>query len=329
MLSTLKNFYDDLTLFGITSILTWLLLLFTVLSYLDTKHYLLDLFSHFRVQLFVLAFIATVTFGVLKKYFGLVLALGTAMANAVSILPYYLVLQSPSLSFKRAELSVLLSNVLTRNTNKQALIELVRRVDPDLLVLLEIDEQWVQALREIEADYSENIIEARADNFGVAIYSKYPLTDSEVLTWGGAGLPSIKTKLLFDGNEVSIIATHPLPPIGKLPSLLRNDQLSAIAEHVSNFPGELIVLGDFNVTMWSSVMQQFEEKSELVNARRGFGILPTWPSFMPLLLIPIDHCFVSSSIEVVEMRRERYVGSDHYPLFIKLKFGGDSPSAAN
>ena len=56
----------------------------------------------------------------------------------------------------------------------------------------------------------------------------------------------------------------------------------------------------------------------LRNARSGFGILPTWPTFMPVLYIPIDHCLVTKEIDIIKLRTGRNVGSDHLPLIADL-----------
>ncbi len=97
----------------------------------------------------------------------------------------------------------------------------------------------------------------------------------------------------------------------------RNRQLAAIGDYVAKVKNPLLI-GDFNVTMWSSYYKVFVSKAGLRNARRSFGIIPTWSTFRPLLYIPIDHCFVGRDMKVLNIRTGRHVGSDHLPLITDL-----------
>lgn len=80
----------------------------------------------------------------------------------------------------------------------------------------------------------------------------------------------------------------------------------------------VIIAGDLNTTMWSPYYKRLARDSGLANARKGFGILATWPSFYPFLRIPIDHYLVSPEVRVVDLRMGPKFGSDHRPLVADL-----------
>ena len=40
--------------------------------------------------------------------------------------------------------------------------------------------------------------------------------------------------------------------------------------------GPIMVVGDLNATMWSAPYRSLIDSTGLRNARRGFGILPSW-----------------------------------------------------
>jgi endonuclease/exonuclease/phosphatase (EEP) superfamily protein YafD len=86
-------------------------------------------------------------------------------------------------------------------------------------------------------------------------------------------------------------------------------------------PEPKICVGDLNASLWSPVYLDFAKQTKLTNVRQGFGLLPTWPTFMGFnwLMIPIDHCLVSSDICVVNAQTGERIGSDHLPLIVELK----------
>lgn len=71
-------------------------------------------------------------------------------------------------------------------------------------------------------------------------------------------------------------------------------------------------------------------RASLLDSRRGFGWMPTWPVLSPpgivatlvgaLFAIPIDHVLVSPGIGVADRRTGPPFGSDHLPLKVDLMF---------
>ena len=117
---------------------------------------------------------------------------------------------------------------------------------------------------------------------------------------------------------LTIINTHPTIPLGRPRYEARNAQLQSIAEIVKATTGNVILAGDFNTSMWSPAYSALLETTGLRDARRGVGVLPTWPTLMPFAMIPIDHVLVSDDVRVVEIRRGERTGSDHLPLLISF-----------
>jgi len=100
----------------------------------------------------------------------------------------------------------------------------------------------------------------------------------------------------------------------------RDDQLRAAAKFLANKPKPSILLGDLNVTPWSSPFQHLLRQGGLRDTAIGFGIHPTWPSYLWPMRIPIDHCLVSPGLRATKREVGRNVGSDHFPLLIELEF---------
>jgi endonuclease/exonuclease/phosphatase (EEP) superfamily protein YafD len=80
----------------------------------------------------------------------------------------------------------------------------------------------------------------------------------------------------------------------------------------------VIVAGDFNATPFSPIFRKVIKISGLKDSREGFGWQPSWPTYVPLLWLPIDHILVSSEIQVHNRATGSFIGSDHYPVFADL-----------
>jgi endonuclease/exonuclease/phosphatase (EEP) superfamily protein YafD len=123
---------------------------------------------------------------------------------------------------------------------------------------------------------------------------------------------------------LSVVTVHPRPPLRPHHFRHRNVQLRDAASVVQALPAPKILVGDLNTSLWSPYYAQVIRQTGLYNARQGFGLAPTWPTFMPwpFLRIPIDHCLVSPDIRVLTMRTGRNIGSDHLPLIVELMVPG-------
>ena len=74
----------------------------------------------------------------------------------------------------------MVSNVLTPNNNTQALVDLVQQKRPDVLITLESDQKWQDALTVIEPDYPYTVKVPLDNLYGMHLYSKFELIDPEI-----------------------------------------------------------------------------------------------------------------------------------------------------
>ena len=109
-----------------------------------------------------------------------------------------------------------------------------------------------------------------------------------------------------------------MPPLGVDGFRARNQQLDSVADLLNEREGAKVLIGDLNATMWGHHFQRFVDRTGLHNVRRGFGVLPTWPTQLPFAMIPIDHCLVSAGFDVRSVRTGPAIGSDHLPLLVEL-----------
>ena len=311
----MKQIFLRLSILG-----TIVLALFSVAGYLGKLNLYFELTSHFRLQYLILAACAIPLLLLLRVKKAWLAVCGFCLVvNLAEILPY---LPQPNInsvsSTSTQPLRVLVANVLSSNQRYPEVISLIRAEKPDLAVFIEINTAWTRALEPIEDILPNAVVHPREDNFGIAIYSKVPLEDATAKEFGLRNSVSILATIAVNGQKLSIVATHPVPPIGTTLFSKRNQHLAELASYIQQQQNPTIAIGDFNTTMWSPYYKSFIRTTGLRNSRSGFGIQPTWPTQLPLLFIPLDHCLVSPSITVANSRTGSNVGSDHLPLIADL-----------
>ena len=302
-------------------LLTVLILIPAGMSLLAPLHWAIELSSHFLPHYcaaLTICFIALLCFR--DRYWSVAAAFG-ALLTALPIVPWYVGGNSPQTSSAGTSLRILLSNVYTANTQSGRLLELLKTENVDLAVLQEVDGRWVNELEPLKATLPEMKVIPREDNFGIGVWSRFKLEHVQVMELGPFEVPTISVELEVGGRRVAVFATHPVPPASAEGAQGRDVQLQELAEKAAQSQLPVIVLGDLNTTMWSPAYRRFEKKSGLKNARRGFGVLPTWPAQFRWVGIPLDQCLVSPEIQVANARVGRPIGSDHLPLVVDLIIG--------
>lgn len=289
-------------------------------SIFDDLNRYFELMSHFKFTYLIVSIVCCGLLFFYNSYKASIALLALTIVHLVSIIPWYLTPESASANKYETRLTLLHSNVLTSNTQYNLFEQLLAKETPDIVVLQEVNRDWVKGLTRALSTYKYRIEQPQNDNFGIAIYSKLPFISGDVIALGELGLPSIEVTFSLDGQNVTLLATHPIPPISHAYYSSRNEQLIYVAARLAERSGAKILVGDLNVTMWSSDYANLEAISGLNNARRGFGILPTWPANIPLLMIPIDHVLTSDHFVINNFKLGDNVGSDHLPVIVELAY---------
>lgn len=299
---------------------------FSVATAFDHLHRYLELFSHFRLQYFVASVLLTIPFVVMRWRGYIVIGLATIALNAWLVVPWYLPQASAADSGATAAetFKLMLANVLASNHDPDRFIELVRAEQPELIVMQEATPAWLASLSAIDSAYPYRLAEPRDDPFGIALYSRFPLDSTTIIESPPNGFPDLIAVARIGGARLTLISTHPIPPLGVANYGARNLQLDGVARLAARTPGAVVVVGDLNTTIWAHHYRRFEEISGLRSARRGFGVVPTWPLFLLPAMIPIDHCLVSEHVTVTDFRSGPRIGSDHLPIFVSLTLDNEA-----
>jgi endonuclease/exonuclease/phosphatase (EEP) superfamily protein YafD len=308
----------SVTLTGLLQAAAIVTVLFSLATSFDFVHRNIELYSHFRPQYFAVSLLLLAVFTVLRNPVYAVLLLVTTAFNASYVLPWYFggaAVESDN------TIRLLHVNVFSRNDQYDRLFDLVDAERPDIIFLQEVSREWRDATLTLHEDYPYNYVEARDGNFGIAMFSRMPLDSVEHVASPPLDYPTIVATMTVNGATLTLINTHPTVPVSRLLYEARNEQLRSIAALANQAAGAVILTGDLNASVWGRAYRKLEATTGLRNTRRGFGILPTWPTFLPFAMIPIDHALVSDGIGVVATRTGAHIGSDHLPLIVEFAVG--------
>jgi len=298
------------------SLIAGLTCIATIVGYLGRQWWFFELFSHFRVQYFFILGACSLIFLAMRNHRMAMLALALALVN-FSVIGNYQGENSVQASIAAGNertVRALLVNVNNGNHAYAKLDRLVSSTSPDIVVLVEVSEAWMQALQPLLKHYP--YAEGWGNKYGVALLSRLLLQDAAVKVIGNAGLPSVIARFAIDGRRLTLIGTHAFSPITWRRARDRNEQFRELAKFVSCQEDSIILLGDLNVTPWSPFFKDFLRSTGLLDSREGFGLQPSWPTWFPPAWIPIDHVLVSSNVTVYDRKIERDIGSDHYPVVV-------------
>ncbi len=289
-----------------------------------------------RLQILVVGFITFVLFLVLEHpwtWFNQLLFIGLIAALAYQlkmVLPYTFVWKKQVKQVKQDQLdpqrqiSLIVSNVLTTNNQYHLLIEQVQTHQPDLVLTLETDQTWQNELAVIEADYPYRVAVPLDNLYGMHLYSKLKLSNTQVKFILSDEIPSIHTTVILrSGQPVRLYCLHPKPPspTEAKDSTLRDAELLIVGDQIKDLDESCIVMGDLNDVAWSRTTRLFQRISGLLDPRVGRHYVNTFHADYPFFRWSLDHVFHSTDFALVHMERLPHVGSDHFPVFLILQTG--------
>ena len=321
----------------------------TAVTLLSTDAWWIRVFDFPRLQIAVILVLTLTGYAVLR-FFGRLRTWEYALAGVVGLaliwqliyIAPYTPLYPKQMSDSHAEvdsnrISLLIYNVLYDNREVEALRDLIRDTDPDIILLSEPTHWWLEQLDGLQEDYPYTIFQPQENHYGKLLYSRLELDDPEIRFLIDPKVPSILTGVrLRSGTVVTLYGVHPRPPGVKPPeedkdggeddgeredSDMRDAELLLIAKEVGEMGDvPVIVAGDFNDVAWSRTTHLFQRTSGLLDPRVGRGFINTFNTRSRLIRYPLDHVFASRHFLLGELRRLPDIGSDHFPILVVLDY---------
>ncbi len=215
--------------------------------------------------------------------------------------------------------SLLSLNVLQDNRDYRRTLDLIAETQPELLLLMETDQAWLEAMEPALSQYRHRFEAPLSNKYGMIFATMLPVESGHILNLADEGTPSVHAILRNRaGQRFRVAALHPRPPLPGSDTDARDAELVMAAHFVrrSNLPA--IVLGDFNDVGWSHTSRLARRVGEYVDPRIGRGFFATFPASWPAFRWPLDHLFFTEEFALGAMEVGRNVGSDHLPVLATI-----------
>jgi endonuclease/exonuclease/phosphatase (EEP) superfamily protein YafD len=315
----------------------------TLLSLSSNPHWFVRGWDFPRVQIVVIGLMLAAIYGGIRATAGVenvvsawpfwTLAIALTLWHGFRIMPYTRLLSKQSADTRAdlvadhleddATVRMVMSNVEMENNQYEQWMQTMRLVDPDLLLIVEIDESWVDGIADFIDEYPHRVIEARDNWYGMMMLSRLPIDRFEVRHLVQEDIPSIDAYVRLNNNTlIRFIGVHPRPPepIRDTDAIARDAELTLWGQELADEQGPVIIGGDLNDVAWSQTTRLFLRVSGMLDPRRGRGFFNSFHADHWFMRFPLDHIFHSTHFTVSKIQRMQHVGSDHFPIMIDLRY---------
>jgi endonuclease/exonuclease/phosphatase (EEP) superfamily protein YafD len=318
--------------------LTALLLLVTLLSAVPSNQWWLRIWDFPRSQILGLMVLALVLVWLVPPRRWRILALPLVLAigwQAYRIHPFTPLVR-PEIAFADAQsapdascFTVLSLNVLQDNRDFARTAALLRRTDPDMLLLLETDAAWERAMAPVLARYPQRLSRPIDNTYGLIFATRLPVEDARIENIAEEDTPSVTAIVTAGDERFRMLGLHPRPPHPGQDTEERDAEIAIAARLAAETKLPVLAFGDFNDVAWSHTSRLFKRIGGYLDPRVGRGTYATFPAGWPMLGWPLDHLFVTPEFLVRDLAVLEDVGSDHLPIHAEVCLVPASGKARN
>jgi endonuclease/exonuclease/phosphatase (EEP) superfamily protein YafD len=301
---------------------------------LNLRTWPFELFHHFAPHYIVVALLVCLVFAGFRNGLSAATALtlalffGAAYKHAPqplekgTLAPFgaALAFDFEGMSSRTRRLTLITHNLMADNWHYRELYAWLASRPADVVVLQEVSTGLSAMLRNLRNIYPHQIIvggddpsdSERARSLeGLAVLSRHPVLEHEVLRPAGGADPGLIARLSIAGaDDPWLVVLHPRDPLIPADLAARDRYFAEIAEAITRLDGPVIIAGDFNATPYTPAFQALLK----VTRTTTFTDFPaTFPATMGPFGIPIDHVLVGG-IRLADLRALPSIGSDHRPL---------------
>lgn len=293
--------------------------------------WLADLFVHFKLHYLVAGGIGLIVFALLRRPWLSCIAAVTVALNVFPVIQYFNTSpldsaigavkasvpsagsagQSTIDTPATAQFRVASANIYKHNERYDLVERWIRRLQPDVVVLLEAHDIWHRQMQARLPEYPHQVLVTGPGKVGKLIVSRLRFDHLQELPAVGRRSPIPVITFQSQQAPFKLFALHASWPLKKQWADFRNRELAQLSQSARASTVPFVAVGDFNITPFSRHFQQTLRDGQLTRAAAGRGWLPTWPTFFLPAGIQIDHMLTSAQIGVIDYQVGDGLGSDH------------------
>lgn len=210
-------------------------------------------------------------------------------------------------------------NVKVKNTGYGDVAAQVRRIDPDVLFLMETDAKWVAEMEPVLANYPQVHRHPQPHAFGLVFATRLPTSKVNIVENTHRDTPTLYATLQLAGAApVEFIGLHPKPPLPDWNTEERDQNIVNAGRQTPDRLPNAFVMGDFNDVPWSRTTTKFRETGAWRDPRIGRGTYPTFPSDYRAFGWPLDQLMLKGNLDLTGFEVLPDNGSDHRAMLARL-----------
>ncbi|MDF2978513.1 MAG: hypothetical protein K0S40_3241 [Actinomycetospora sp.] len=226
------------------------------------------------------------------------------------------------------ELTVFTASAYVGRADPDALAQIVRTRNPDVVVLPEARGRLRDSLQQAIVDesggeegtsgYRVFAADASSDDSPMTVFVRRELGRPTVRPDRDTEFPSLIVDLAdVDGRAVRVVATHPQSPKPGDTNAWRRDVAALSRWCTGERP--TIVAGDLNATLDHAELRDAIDGCTDAAEDVGEGLIGTWPSAVPRVLgVQIDHVLAAGGPRAREVEVLDVEGSDHRGVLARV-----------
>ncbi len=296
----------------------------------DTLGFLIEVINAMWLQGGVLAVAVALVVALRRRWWPATLL--AAVAAAILLPDLWARVRAPALllATEAPRLRIATANLAEQNTDDPSMLDALRGLDADVLVLPEYTVSWERRLGPwLATAYPHRWLALpppadgyRTDGFRLAVCSRIPATGEPTVVHVARVVAQLRVPLRWQGRDFALYGIHPRKgfPAWAHPGAWRDR-----CELLDWFAAEdlpMVIAGDFNATPRSALFARLRGRGLRNASQDALGAAPaTWPThpaWQAPFRVAIDHVVHSAAFRAVGFRTGAPTNSDHAMVVAEL-----------